>query len=358
MIAGGVVVSDEGNLVVEMAERIFADLADSQAVIQSRSDAWKAPLWRALSDSGLPMAWVAADGGSADLADGFGALRAAGRAAVALPLAETMLAGWLLAQAGIEPPNTAMTVAPAGLRDRVILGADGRLTGRARRVPFARDVESIAVLASGDRDLSIALVAVTDCMIEQGVNLAGDPADEVMFSAVHPLVVGAAPAGWNVRALLLMGSVARCQQIAGALETMLDISTRYATERIAFEKQISKYQSVQHNLARLSSEVAAAVSAACSAADALASGLDGDDVFLEVASAKIRCGEAAEKGAAIAHQVHGAIGYTSEHILHRLTLRALAWRDDFGVESYWAAELGNLIGRRGADELWPLVSSR
>ena len=65
-----------------------------------------------------------------------------------------------------------------------------------------------------------------------------------------------------------------------------------------------------------------------------------DAVFLEAASAKIRCAEAAEEGAAIAHQVFGAIGFTKEHVLHRFTLRMLGWRDDFGNESYWAAELG------------------
>ena len=83
-----------------------------------------------------------------------------------------------------------------------------------------------------------------------------------------------------------------------------------------------------------------------------------DAVFLEAASAKIRCAEAAEKGAAIAHQVHGAIGFTIEHILHRYTLRALAWRDDFGNESHWAVELGKMVAAHGADELWPLVASR
>ena len=80
--------------------------------------------------------------------------------------------------------------------------------------------------------------------------------------------------------------------------------------------------------------------------------------FLEAAAAKIRCAEAAEKGGAIAHQVHGAIGFTKEHILHRFSLRALAWRDDFGSESYWAVELGKMVANRGADELWPLVASR
>ena len=56
--------------------------------------------------------------------------------------------------------------------------------------------------------------------------------------------------------------------------------------------------------------------------------------------------------------MHGAIGFTIEHILHRYSLRALAWRDDFGSESYWAVELGKLVAASGADELWPLVASR
>ncbi|MDU6378319.1 MAG: acyl-CoA dehydrogenase family protein, partial [Bradyrhizobium sp.] len=139
----------------------------------------------------------------------------------------------------------------------------------------------------------------------------------------------------------------------------LEISVTYAGERVAFEKPIGKFQAVQHNLARLAGEAAAANAAATSAADAIArSGAFDDAVFLEAASAKIRCAEAAEKGAAIAHQVHGAIGFTTEHILHRFSLRALAWRDDFGSESHWAVALGRRIAARGADELWPLVASR
>jgi acyl-CoA dehydrogenase len=115
---------------------------------------------------------------------------------------------------------------------------------------------------------------------------------------------------------------------------------------------------VQHNLARLAGEVSAAMTAAHSAADAISRGGAFDDsVFLEATAAKIRSAEAAQEGAAIAHQVHGAIGFTNEHILHRYTLRMLAWRDDFGNESYWAVELGNKIAAGGADEFWPLVAA-
>src|SRR5262249_61171329 len=83
-----------------------------------------------------------------------------------------------------------------------------------------------------------------------------------------------------------------------------------------------------------------------------------DAAFLEAASAKIGWAEAATESASIAHQVFGAIGFTKEHVLHCFTLRLLAWREDFGNESYWAAELGRHVARHGADEFWPLVASR
>jgi acyl-CoA dehydrogenase len=354
-------VAESENIVAETAERIFADLADTQTINHDKQGNWKAPLWQALTEAGLPLAWVPEDcgGAGASMAEGFSVLSAAGRFAIAVPLAETMLAGWLLAQARIASPEGAMTVAPAAPKDRVTLNADATLSGRARGVPFAKAAQHIAVLAEGTSGISIALVKAGDCRIEPGLGLGGDNSDAVTFDKVHPVAIKPAPKGFDLKALLLMGGVVRSLQIAGSLEAMLDISVRYSNERVAFEKKISKFQAVQHNLARLAGESAAALAAATSAADAIANAASFDDeIFLEAASARIRCAEAAEKGGAIAHQVHGAIGFTSEHILHRYSLRALAWRDDFGSESYWAVELGKLVAARGADELWPLVASR
>jgi len=354
-------VAESENIVAETAEKIFADLADAQTINNDKKGSWKAPLWQALTEAGLPLSWVPedCDGSGASLAEGFSVLSAAGRFAIAVPLAETMLAGWLLSQSKMASPEGMMTVVPASPKDRIAVGADGTLSGRARGVPFAKDAQYIAVLASGASGLSIALVNAAKCRIEAGLNLASDASDTVTFSNVQPIAIKPAPRGFDQNALMLMGGVARSLQIAGALESMLDISVRYSNERVAFEKKISKFQAVQHNLARLAGESAAALAAATSAADTIANSASFDDAaFLEAASAKIRCSEAAEKGGAIAHQVHGAIGFTIEHILHRYTLRALAWRDDFGSESYWAVELGMMVAARGADELWPLVASR
>jgi acyl-CoA dehydrogenase len=357
----GNAVAESENIVVETAERIFSDLADAQTINSDKAGSWKAPLWQALTEAGLPLAWVSEDlgGSGASLAEGFGVLSAAGRFAIAVPLAETMLAGWLLAQCKTASPDGEMTVIPASPKDRIALNADGSLSGRARGVPFAKEAKHFAVLAHGNGGTSIALVDAGKCRIEACLNLGYDHSDTVTLDKVQPVIIKPAPKGFDQDALMLMGALARSLQIAGALQSMLGISVRYSNERVAFEKKISKFQAVQHNLARLAGESAAALAAATSAADTIASASAFDDaVFLEAASAKIRCAEAAEKGGGIAHQVHGAIGFTMEHILHRYSLRALAWRDDFGSESYWAVELGKLVARRGADELWPLLASR
>jgi acyl-CoA dehydrogenase len=354
-------VAESENIVAETAEKIFADLADAQTINRDKKDAWKAPLWKALTEAGLPLAWVPEDcgGSGVSLAEGFGVMSAAGRFAVAVPLAETMLAGWLLAQAKVSSPDGEMTVVPASPKDRITVNSDGSLSGKARGVPFAKAAKHIAVLADGNGSLQIALVDAGKCRIEAGIGLGGDHSDAVTLDKVQPIAIKPAPKGFDQTQLMLMGGVARSLQIAGALESMLEISVRYSNERVAFEKKISKFQAVQHNLARLAGESAAALAAATSAADAIANATAfNDEVFLEAAAAKIRCSEAAEKGGAIAHQVHGAIGFTIEHILHRYSLRALAWRDDFGSESYWAVELGKLVANCGADELWPLVASR
>src|SRR3984893_12366866 len=145
MKTGNAVVESE-NIVAETAEKIFSDLADAQTINRDQKGDWKAPLWQALTEAGLPLSWVPedCDGSGASLAEGFSVLMAAGRFAIAVPLAETMLAGWLLSQSKIASPVGMMTIAPASPKDRIAQNADGTLSGRARGVPFARDAQHIA----------------------------------------------------------------------------------------------------------------------------------------------------------------------------------------------------------------------
>jgi len=350
------------NLVAETARRILADVADPQSANRAKDDAWKAPAWAALEAAGLTLAWVpdTLGGAGADLADGFAVLREAGRSALALPLAETLLAGWLLSKAGIASPKGALSCGPARDGERVTVSGNGAVSGSLRAIPFAKGATHLALLAERQEGgLVVALLDASQAHIGDGASIGGDPQNWVSFKAARPAALKDAPAGIDGQALLLMGATVRAMQMAGALEAVLELAVGYANERVAFERPIAKFQAVQHNLARLAGETAAAVAAAGSAADTIAHAATFDEaVLLEAAAAKIRVGEAAGEGAAIAHQVFGAIGFTQEHTLHRFTRRLWAWRDDFGNESAWAVKLGNLVAAKGADGLWPMLAAR
>jgi acyl-CoA dehydrogenase len=355
----------QDSIVTETATRIFADFADPQTINRAKDSAWKTELWSKLTDAGLPLAWVSEHlgGVGAETSDGFELARIAGQFACSVPLSETLLAGWLLAQADLNCPAGRMSVAPCRPSDHISLSAHGKLVGRARRVPFARDSAYLAVLAEGASAISVALVRTSECSLSDGRSLAGDAVNDVTFDNVTPVAVAAAPKALDHSKLMMMGAVVRAVETAAALQVILQMSTQYAQDRVAFGKPIGKFQAVQHNLAKLAGEASAALTASGSAAEAMAS-INGDParfdegIYLEAASARIRCAEAATEGAAIAHQVFGALGFTKEHILHRYTMRLLSWRDDFGNESQWALELGNRIAAQGADELWPFMASR
>jgi alkylation response protein AidB-like acyl-CoA dehydrogenase len=265
------------------------------------------------------------------------------------------MAGWLLAQAGISAPPGPMTIAPVHEDGNITLEANGKLRGRARHIPFARTAKHIAVLAKRDGAPVVALVAPEGLAIREGTSLAGEPQDTVTFDGAA--AISSAPAGLDAMALSRVGAAMRTQQMAGALEHILDQSVQWSLDRVQFGRPIAKFQAVQHNLATLAGEVAAAGAAADTAAEAIAEdGAASERALRDVAVAKVRVGEAAGNGAAIAHQVHGAMGFTYEHSLHHSTRRLWAWREEFGNETLWAERLGRMIAERGADALWPFIT--
>jgi acyl-CoA dehydrogenase len=111
---------------------------------------------------------------------------------------------------------------------------------------------------------------------------------------------------------------------------------------------LGKFQAVQQSLATFACEAAAANCAAIGVAQAMARG----HAPYEIAAAKLRANRAVGVGAALAHQVHGAIGFTQDYALHPFTRRLWAWRSEFGNDAYWSRLLGPRIIARGADNFW------
>ncbi|MCW2721746.1 MAG: putative acyl-CoA dehydrogenase, partial [Pseudonocardia sp.] len=62
--------------------------------------------------------------------------------------------------------------------------------------------------------------------------------------------------------------------------------------------------------------------------------------------------------ATAAHQVHGAMGITREHVLHTVTRRLWSWRDEGGTQREHEQRLGELVlAADGSDvELWAVVT--
>ena len=353
---------DTDSIVVDTTRRIFSDLGDPQTVNSAKDKEWAIPLWQALEEAGLTRAWVpeAAGGTGASIMDAFDVARISGQYATPVAIGETLLAGWAIAAAGQKVGAGVLTIAP--VRDdaqQLVIDDQDRVTGQAKSVPFVRSARQVILIADRSGTPVIASVNPADCDLkDRATDMGGERAD-ISFNAVETSFAAPLPNPTDALQIRMLGAALRTAQMAGALETMLELSTRYATEREAFGRKISKFQAIQHNLAMLGEEVAAALTACGSVAETFENSQDdADALFLEVAAAKIRVGEAVEKGAAIAHQVHGAIGFTSEHILQRYSRRAWGWRDDFGAESVWASQLGDRVIEQGADALWPLLTTR
>lgn len=346
---------DTARMLVDTAERLFETHCQKDVLIAAETGEWPAKLWNAVEEAGLTLALVPEEAGGAGLSvpDALAALRVSARHAAPVPFAETLLATWLLSQAGLPAPQGALTVAPVASGDALTVAKTGdgfRLEGLARRVPFARHASHIVVLAEDDDGHPhVAVVAGGRCAITQGANVAREPRDTIEFSVgLAADAVARAPDTLAAGDLRAFGAAMRAVQIAGALSRVLDLTVQYAGERSQFGRPIGKFQAIQHSIAMLAAHSAAAGAAADMAADAAGDGMEP----LLIGAAKTRAGEAASAGAAIAHQVHGAIGFTHEHVLHFSTKRLWSWRDEFGKESEWSLLLGRAALAAGPQALW------
>ncbi len=348
-------------MLADTAQRLFADHVTQKLLDAAKHDGWSPALWAELEKADLPLVGVPeeADGAGGTLCDAAAVLRIAARHAAPVPLAETMLAGWLLASAGLNAPRGPLTIAPA-LDDKIAVaknGAHWRVTARLRRIPHARAARLIVLIAENH----VFAIDTAQARITPGRNLASEARDDVVLDNVTALA--AAPTAITRETLHAQGALLRAVQIGGALEHALDLACEYATQRTQFGRKIAQFQAIQQELARCGGEVAAAVAAALSAAGVVER-LAGENTveaahqtLLAVAAAKIRAADAAREAAAITHQVHGAIGVTDEHALHHFTLRALAWREEFGNEVYWSMKLGRAMREAGADAYWAALSA-
>jgi alkylation response protein AidB-like acyl-CoA dehydrogenase len=113
----------------------------------------------------------------------------------------------------------------------------------------------------------------------------------------------------------------------GVAQRALDLGVEHAKTRVQFGKPIGTYQAVSHPLAQTYTDVELARSLVYWAAWCVAA--EDERAPLAAAAAKAFATEAAVAACERSIQVHGGIGFTWEHPLHRFYKRAL-WLEGYG----------------------------
>jgi alkylation response protein AidB-like acyl-CoA dehydrogenase len=144
---------------------------------------------------------------------------------------------------------------------------------------------------------------------------------ELVADSNHPSASGSFDA---VRLRLL---AALALEAVGVAQKALELGVEYVSAREQFGKKIGTYQAVSHPLADTYVETELARSLAYWAAWSVAE--DDEQAPTAVASAKSFCAETAVAACERSIQVHGGIGFTWEHVLHRYYKRA-QWIDAYG----------------------------
>jgi alkylation response protein AidB-like acyl-CoA dehydrogenase len=121
---------------------------------------------------------------------------------------------------------------------------------------------------------------------------------------------------------------AMAAEAVGVAQRALDLGVEHAKTRQQFGKPIGTYQAVAHQLADTYTDVELARSLAYWAAWCVAE--EDAQAPVAAAAAKSFAAEAAVAACERSIQVHGGIGFTWEHPLHRYYKRAL-WLEGFGL---------------------------
>lgn len=338
------------DLLVETVDKLLEEHATPER-IGAAEGGLDRPLWDLLEASGLTLVGVPESrGGSGGTLHDFAAIaKAAGRHGAPVPLADSLTA------ANTVGGLTTLDV-PTGPLAYAAVSPDAKRV----RVPWAGTADHVVLLTFGATSpgvaASINVLTQSDLVITaSGQNYPGEPWLEIDTTAIATGTPVDLPLTYTDA--LAAGALARALLMAGACQRVAELSVQYVMEREQFGKPIGKFQILQHYLAEMAGEAAAAEAAADNAIDVIASGADRGECTDAIAAAKAYAGRSVGIINRLAHQIHGAIGYTDEHRLQYWTRRLWAWRDEYGTETEWAAHFGRSLAAAGGAALWPRITN-
>lgn len=259
----------------------------------------------------------------------------ASAALAALPIAsegtEAQRDRWLPALASGAAVGT-MAITEPGMTDEwdvPRLAGDESLTGTKLLVPWAGAADVLLVATTdGIRLIEPARGGV---VTERHRDLGAEPLFVLELDDAPAERLGAngveVHAG-AVRRALDAAATAQLAYVAGAAERALEMTVSHACERHQFGRPIGSFQAVAHRCVDMRTDLDACRFLAYRAAWALDEDIPRE---LEVAAAKAYANEAMRRIFVHAHQVHGAVGFSTEHDLHLFTRQGKAFELSYGT---------------------------
>lgn len=308
------------DLFSDAVRQLLSDRCSPAVVRQIEGGASPDALWQHIEEAGFADALVPEDQGGAGLSltEVYPVMELCGSHAVAVPLAETLLARAVLAGAGVAIPKGSIAIAQGRASD------DGGLV--CASVQGARVADWVLVDTGAQ---GVLLPVAQAVQTRSGFVLDAGLSWDAGAVAAGTLLPDAPDAQ-------LLLACLNAAQLAGALLSVFNRTLQYANDRNQFGRPIGKFQAIQHQISVMAEQAFASRMAAqigCRSAT-------GQPDRLRVAVAKARTSEAAVEVAALSHSIHGAIGFTAEFDLQLFTRRLHAWRQNGGSESYWYGVVG------------------
>ncbi len=327
---------------------------DAVRKIDAAPDGFSRVLWNKTCELGWPaLGAPASSGGIGGLVELCLVAEEMGRAALSSPLLGHAVATRSIASAGdgdarrkfLAPLLSGETIATLAVldersrsvRSRVAMrgvrsGADWVLSGTKTLVPWASVAGLFVVAADLDgRGESLVViergapgVSVVPQQTLGGERRARIAFDRVVVEAADVLPGEARP---QLDRALDAAAAVQSAHAVGLCEGALALSVKHASTREQFGRPIGSFQAIAFRCVDMRLAIDGARALAHRAAWAID---EGRPSALHAAAAKAHADEMVELVTANAHQVHGAIGFSTEYDLHLYTTRARAFAQNHG----------------------------
>jgi len=230
------------------------------------------------------------------------------------------------------------------------------IDGTKRFVPDANVADYIVCVTSTQGEAA-AKDGVTLFLVDaksEGISyilletIARDKQCEVIFDKVKvpkENMLGECHRGWrHLEKLLQKAAIAKCAEMIGGAQYVLEMATSYAKERIQFGQPVGSFQAIQHHCADMLIDTETSKAITYQVAWMLNRDMPAK---MEVAVAKAWVSDAYQRVTTMGHQVIGGVAFTEDHDMPLYFRRDKEAELAFGDAAYYEKVVEQEMG------LWP-----